>query len=136
VSILSTLVVLVIMGAMGAVVASSMSLGGDSNHSQVKSLMGEINAPANSPSMPSAARQAACRANVEVVEAAIGTKHATDGAYPSSIDELVNGHWLDSAPTSAGYQMTIEVLDGQATGRLLVNGQPAAQGCASAGTGR
>jgi hypothetical protein len=158
VSLVSTLVVLTIMGAMGAVVLSSMPFGSDSNDSQVKSVMGEINAPtpagqavqgataeanlgggpaaANPPSLPSAARTAACRANVGVVEAAISTKHATDGSYPSSIDELVRGHWLDSAPTTAGFQMTLEVVNGQPTGRLVVNGQPGLQGCDNRGTGQ
>jgi hypothetical protein len=161
-SLLSTLMVLVIMGFMGAIVWKSLSLGDSSGDSQLRSLLKEANAPgdatkltgaptpagqavggaaaeadmggpsaANPPSLMSTARTAACRGNVGVVETAIATKHTTDGTYPASIDELVAGHWLDAVPSTAGYRMTLEVVDGQPTGHLLVNGQPGLQGCDS-----
>jgi hypothetical protein len=160
VGLISTLVVLVTMGALGAIVVSSLPFGGGSSDTQAKSLLNEANAQgdasklvgapspagqvlggaaaeanmggpsaANPPSLPSTARTAACKDNLRTVEAAIATKNATDGAYATSIDELVAGHWLDAAPSMVGYQMTLEVANGQPTGHVLVNGQPGIEGC-------
>jgi hypothetical protein len=150
VSLLSTLIVLVTMGALGAVVLTSLPFGDSSSETQTRSVLNELNAPTPAgqavqgaaaeanmggspavkpPSLPASARTAACRANVGVVNTAVATKHQTDGTYPSSIDELVAGRWLDAAPSTLGYEMSLETAGGQPTGRVLVNGQPGLQGC-------
>lgn len=160
VGLLSTLMVLVILGALSAIVLTSLPFGDRTSETQAKSLLNEANAQgdagklvgaptpagqtlggaaaeadmggpsaANPPSLPSTARTAACKANVGVVDAAIAAKYATDGAYPASMEELVVGHWLDAAPATAGYQMSLEVVGSQPTGRLLVNGKPGVDGC-------
>lgn len=152
-SLVSTLVVFVIMGALGAIVLSSVPFGDSSSDPETQSLLDDMNVgptPAgqvaggaevqanlggpsaragNTPSLASNARTAACKTNVGVVEAAAKTKQVTDGAYPTSIDELVAGKWLDSAPDTKGYVMSLEVVDGQPTGLVLVNGKPGLQGC-------
>lgn len=159
VSLLSTLFVLVILGAMAGVVVASLPTGDTKSDKERNKLLNELNAPTpagqaaggaaaeanmggpsagagNSSSLASNARTAACRANVGVVEAAVTTKHGTDGTYPASVDELVAGHWLDAAPSTVGYQITLELAGGQPTGRVLVNGQPGVQGCRRACLGR
>jgi hypothetical protein len=153
VSMISTLAVLVIMGALSAVVLSSVPFGDSSSDPQTQSLMNDMNVgptPAgqvaggaaveanmggpsagagNPPSLASNARTAACRTNVDVVATATRTKQATDGAYAASIDELIAGKWLDSAPDTKGFAMTLEVVEGKPTGQVLVNGKPGAQAC-------
>lgn len=150
VSLISTLVVLVTLGAMSAIVFSALSKGESKSTKETKALLDELNAPtpagqaaagaaaeadmagasaARPPSLAGMARTSACKANVGVLQAATATKHASDGAWPASVDELVAGHWIDSAPSTAGYHITLEVVGGQPTGQVLVNGRPGAQGC-------
>jgi hypothetical protein len=88
--------------------------------------------PAFSPNKPGAeARWATCEANYRSVEAASATMQAATGRLALTVEELVQGGWLSSAPTPAADFVTLEVVEGTATGRILVNGQPGPGACAS-----
>ncbi|HUQ62832.1 MAG TPA: hypothetical protein VM121_03660 [Acidimicrobiales bacterium] len=153
VSMISTLVVFVIMGALGAVVLSSVPFGDSSDDPQTQSLMNDLNGgptPAgqvaggaaveaemggpsagagNPPSLSASARTAACKTNLDIIDRAVLTKYSTEGSFPSSIDELVTGHWIDSVPSTKGYDITLEIVDGKPTGHVLVNGRAGAEAC-------
>jgi hypothetical protein len=151
VSLISTLLVLIIMGTLAAMVFASLNMGDSKSQKETKSLLKELNAPTpagqaaagaaaeanmggagvapNPPSLAGAARTTACKANVGTVEAALANAHGVSGSYPPSLDALVAGRWIDAVPSTAGYHMSLEIGAGQPTGHVLVNGQPGMQGC-------
>lgn len=55
---------------------------------------------------------AACKADVKTVETAAEAYNATNGDYPSSVKQLVDGGYLKSAPSE---QMSINQTNGNVT---------------------
>jgi hypothetical protein len=140
-SLVGVLVVLVILGALAAVAVAVVNrdvldtaalsrLAPASIPEEGGPVAGGAPAPPRSPT--AGASPAACLANVRTVEQAAAAKHASDGAFPATVAELVSGHWLDEAPSQRGFDITLEAAAGQPSGKVLVNGLPAEQGCAGA----
>lgn len=140
-SLLGVLVVVMILGALaGLAVLSITKLAYDpaATSTRLSGLTpsgglidGGSSATATRPrSVANDASAAACQTNVRTIEAAAAAKRATDGSFPATIDELVAGRWLDEAPVIRGYELTLQTLGGRPTGKVLVNGLPANEGCA------
>lgn len=85
--------------------------------------------PAGPGGMMGAASVTACSANVDLVEKALATMSATGQDLPFTIEELVARGGLTEVPSMRGYTLTLENVDGQPTGKVLVNGKLGAQGC-------
>jgi hypothetical protein len=136
-SLVGILVVILILGTLAALTVAALNsdLLGTSALSGVSS--GDLagggtrSGAATGPGFRAGATTASCIANVRTVEQAAATKHASDGVFPATVAELVTGHWLDEAPVLPGYALTIEVVGGRPTGKVLVNGSAADQGCAA-----
>jgi len=135
-SLVGILALLVVLAAMGAAVFTLLNkdlLGTSDLSALTQDEPGAgpgSSAPTSRPRSPAAgATSAACTADVRTLEQAAAVKHAADGAYPTAIAELVAGHWISEAPALRGYELTLEVVGGTPTGRILVNGLPADRGC-------
>ena len=76
-----------------------------------------------------AASAVACTADVATLETAMRSANAIDGTYPVSLTELVARGFVSELPARPGLVFAPEVSDGRATGRILVNGLPPAEGC-------
>lgn len=61
----------------------------------------------------------------------MAAKNAKDGTNPASVSQLVAEGWLSEAPSTQGYTIDLEVVDGEPTGTVLVNGAPGTEGCDS-----
>jgi len=142
VSLVGTLVVLVILGGLAVLVLSAWPDDPSGTSATLRSLTSEANlagggtpnVAAGAPRSPmGAADAAACTATVRSIEQAAAAKHATDGAFPSSISELVTGRWLSEAPATPGHALTMAEVGGRRNGKVLVNGLPSDQGCAVPG---
>lgn len=72
----------------------------------------------------------ACRADVASLETALSTAQTVLGTAPTTLDDLVRRGFLSEAPYRPFFAFTPEVVDGAATGRVLVNGRPGKEGCA------
>lgn len=72
----------------------------------------------------------ACRADVASLETALSTAQTVLGTAPTTLDDLVRRGFLSEAPYHPFFTFTPEVVDGAATGRVLVNGRPGKEGCA------
>lgn len=140
-SLVGVLVVLVILGGLAALAVAALPGDGAGTSGPLQGLIpGELpdggsasGVPAGLPASPAAgARVAACLANVRSVQQAAGGKHAADGSFPATVAELVAGHWLADAPVQRGYDLMMEAVGGRPSGKVLVNGLPADQGCAAA----
>ena len=140
VSLVGTLVVLVILGGLAVVVLRAWPDNPSGTSATLRGLTSEANlagggapnAAAGAPRSPTGqADAAACTANVRSIELAAATMHASGGAFPSSVSELVTGRWLSEAPATPGYVLTMAGVGGQRTGKVLVNTLPAEQGCAA-----
>lgn len=137
-SLVGVLVVLVILGALATVAVAAVnsdvlgtaSLTPAGDPGSGGAVPGGTAGPPRSPT--AGAAPAACLANVRSVEEAATAKHASDGAFPATLAELVAGRWLDEAPSQRGYDLTLETAAGRPSGKVLVNGLPAQQGCAAA----
>ena len=134
-SLVGTLVVLVILGALGILVVKAWPSGTPGTSATLRQLTSEANgveSPAPVPARPptAAANTGACQISVRTIEQAAAAKRASDGTFPTGIDELVSGRWLAEVPNLPGYELSMEAVGGASTGRVLVNGRPADQGCA------
>lgn len=136
------LVVLALLGAL-AVLASS-SLGGDDDPigaarpgSRLVPAAGAAGAGpgggtgGGAAGLVSASSVAACQADVAAIESAMTAAHATLGRFPATVAELVTSGFLSAAPHRAGFAFSLEIVNGSATGRVLVNGRPAEESCTS-----
>lgn len=74
-------------------------------------------------------RRVACESNYRVVETAVATRQAAEGSLALSVEELVAGGWMNASVLSAAPGITLEVVDGVATGAVLVDGRPGLAGC-------
>ena len=141
-SLLGVVTVLVILGALAGLtvlavtklaydpVATSTRLGGlTPSGGLVES--GPSTVTAQPRSLADSASTSACQTNVRAVEAAAAAKHAADGRFPAAMSDLVAGGWLEEAPVIRGYELTLHTAGGRPTGKVLVNGLPADQGCAA-----
>lgn len=79
--------------------------------------------------LPDEVAAAACRADVAVLESAMAAAHALRGAYPASLAELQTSGFLSEQPARPAVTFTLETVEGKATGGVLVNGLPPADGC-------
>ena len=138
VSLVGMLVVVVILGTLAALTVAALNsdLLGTSDVSGLSPNAdpggsGAGPGAAAGPRVAAGATTASCTANVRTLEQAAAAEHAADGAFPATVTELVTGHWLDEPPALPGYELTMESVGGRPTGRILVNGLPAAQGCAT-----
>lgn len=144
-SLVGVLVVVMILGLLGTLglLAFSVLPSDPLGTSNLQGLEPVGGGPANGGAAPGAAPgrpvspvasavTAACMSNVQLLVQAAATKQATDGAFPATVAELVTGRWLSEAPTLRGYDMTMESVGDRPTGKILVNDQPAEQGCAAA----
>ena len=125
-SLVSVLLVLVVLGSLAGLALMALP----DEPSVGPSLDASAGAPSTSAqprSLPDGATQAACTATVRAVEQAAAAKLAVDGRFPATVEELVSGGWLSTVPVLRGYQLLIDT----ATGKVLVNGLPAGQGCAA-----
>ncbi len=87
---------------------------------------------ASGPITPSdGARRVACESSYRAIEAALTTRQAASGTPALSVDELVRDGWLSGSALTPGAGITLEVVDGAATGRILVDGRPGLSGCAA-----
>lgn len=134
-SLIGLLVVLAILAALGGMAVLAVSrLARDptatsarlSGLTQTAGPAGGLLAPGSPADGPNVA---ACIANARSVERAAAAKQAADGAFPATVDELVDGRWLAEPPVLRGYALTMEVSGGRPTGKVVVNGVPAEQGC-------
>ena len=92
---------------------------------------GSAPGPAASPVRPSdVARRAVCETSYQAVVSALATQQAASGARASSVGELVQAGWLDPAVLTAEPGISLEMVDGAPTGRVLVDGQPGPAACA------
>lgn len=135
-SLVGTLVVLGILGALAIFVVRAWPTASPGNSATVRQLAEEasgVGSPAPAQPRPPAAvaSTAACQASVRSIEQAAAAKRASDGTFPTGIGELVSGRWLAEAPSLPGYDLSMEAAGGVLTGRVLVNGRPADQGCAA-----
>ena len=135
-SLVGTLVVLVILGALAIFVVRAWPSGSPGTSATVRQLAAEANgvgspAPAQPRPPTAVASTAACQASVRTVEQAAAAKRASDGTFPTGIAELVGGRWLAEMPSLPGYELSMESVGAAPTGRVLVNGRPADQGCAA-----
>lgn len=135
---MGTLVVLVILGGLAVLVVTAWPTDPSGTSATLRGLTSEANlagkpaggaAALRTPVAPADA--AACTANVRSVEQAAAAKHASDGAFPATVAELVAERWLATAPALAGHELTMEAIGGRPTGKILVNGRPAGEGCAT-----
>ena len=125
------LVVLVILGAMAAVAMSSLG-GDDSPVPRRLSPPDTALPPGGRPVGGAGAASAeACRMDVATLERAMAISYARSGAHPTDLSQLVDQGMVSALPDRAGYVFTAEVVDGRGTGRVLVNGRPGPQGCAT-----
>jgi hypothetical protein len=124
--LVSVLVVLVVLGSLAGLAFMALPDGPPVGPS-LDASAGAASTPAQPRSLPDSATEAACTASVRAIEQAATAKLAADGRFPGSVEELVIGGWLSAAPVLPGYQLLIEA----ATGKVLVNGLPAGQGCAA-----
>lgn len=129
-SLIGLLVVLVVLGAMAAVVASTLT-GETGTLTLLEQASPELGAeaPARPAGLPGAASSVACRTDVATLETAMGTAQAIEGTYPASLSDLMARGFLSELPNRPGLLYAPEVIDGRATGRVLVNGLPAGDGC-------
>jgi len=133
-SLVGILVVLVTLGALAALAASALTgeqgVTGPADPATTTpgTSTGDVTArrPAGS---VGAASAAACKADAATLETAMNSAHAIDGAYPASVSDLVARGFLSEVPGRPGVAFAPEMVGGQATGRILVNGLPAAEGC-------
>lgn len=139
-SVVAVLVLLVILGGLSVVALAALpsdpstptdALDGGTAGGGLPGGAGTDAAPGHRRSPAAGALAAACTATARTIGAAAATKHAADGAFPATVAELVAGGWLSSPPALPGYELTLESTIGRPTGRILVNGQPADQGCAA-----
>ena len=134
-SLIGVLVVLVILGAMAAAVVAT--LGRDEQTATALSQLTpggtmDSGTPAAGPiaAGPIAASSvAACRADVATLETAMAAVHASSGTYPASLAELQASGLVGDLPEIPGLTFGPEISGGQPTGRILVNGRPADEGC-------
>lgn len=143
-SLISTVATLVILGFLAALVVSALDDMGE-HDPQTRSLLDEVGGlagkaePSNDGGAAFSARGATglvhgasveqCRTDLATVETAVTAYMAQTGTYPVSPDELVTAGFLSSLPSRPSYSFTLEALDGQPTGRVMVNGRPGHEGC-------
>lgn len=138
-SVVGVLVVLVILGALAGLAFVALPTDPSGTSSRLEGLGPDLSAvrggPASStastrpPSPVAGATTGSCATTARTVQTAVGAKQAADGVAPSSVSELVAGGWLSQAPALRGYELTLEQAGGRPTGKVLVNGLPAEQGC-------
>ena len=126
-------VVLVVAILAGLAVVVVASLGSDGKVAGTVAGVGltrpgDPNAPAAG-GLPSAASVAACMADVATLEAAMAAANALRGSYPGSLAELQSSGFLSEQPERVGLSFAPETVEGKATGRILVNGRSADEGC-------
>ncbi len=139
-SLIGVLVVLVILGAMAAAVVAT--LGRDEQTATALSQLtpggtmdsgtpaaGPIAAGPIAAGPIAASSVAACRADVATLETAMAAVHASSGTYPASLAELQASGLVGDLPEIPGLTFGPEISGGQPTGRILVNGRPADEGC-------
>lgn len=133
--LLGLLVLLVVLGALVAVALAALD-GDDGGSGGLGSVAPGGPAPvagAAGPGGPAglagAATRAACAEDVRTLESAMAADHATRGSYPATLEELRAHGFVSELPARPGVAFAPEVVDGRPTGRILVNGLPAAEGC-------
>jgi hypothetical protein len=131
-SLVGLLLVVAVLAGMATVVVASLG----ENDKVARTVAGvgptgpgEGVTPAGAGNLPDAASTAACQADVAVLESAMAAAHAVRGTYPVSLSELQTGGFLSEQPARPGVTFTPETVEGKATGRVLVDGLPAAEGC-------
>lgn len=130
------LVVLAVLGAL--VVLAVSSLGGDEGPIGAAGpgtgLVPGGAAPGavgGAGALVGASSVAACSADVAAIESALAAANATLGRFPATVPELVTSGFLSEAPDRPGFAFSVEMVAGSPTGRVLVNGRPADEGCAT-----
>ena len=132
------LLVVVILGVLVVIAMSGTELrldmeppGLPSSETATGAAAGPAPASPASPARPTdAARRAACEASYEAVVSALATEQAASGTPAQTVEELVRDGWLDPSVVTTEPGITLEAVDGAATGRVLVDGQPGPAGCA------
>ena len=133
-SLLGILMVLMILGAMAGLVYMTMGpgTGPRTTLDMVPDDAGEGGGgAANAPSAVAGASAGACRANFQAVDAAQAAKNAQEGTNAASVAQLVAEGWLSEPPKTDGYTIDLEMVDGEPTGRVLVNGTAGVEACDS-----
>ena len=135
--LLGLVVLLVVLGALVAVVLAAL----DGEDDDGSGGPGTVAAPGGPPpvageagpggpaGLAGAATRAACAEDARTLESAMAADHATSGSYPTTLEELRARGWVSELPARPGVEFAPEVVDGRPTGRILVNGSPAAEGC-------
>ncbi len=133
-SLLGVLLVLFILGSLAALVYVTMGPGTD--HATRLDMapdagQGEGAGATGAPSPIAGATAGACKATYQAVEAAQAAKNAKEGSNAASVAQLVAEGWLSQTPSTDGYTIDLEVVDGDPTGRVLVNGTGGIEACES-----
>lgn len=142
-SIISLVFTLVILGLMAAI-AVKIGDGSKKDSAETSGLLSQLGGAAGAADAIAGAAQAgaggvgglagsaasaACKANVAIVERALATLTTQGESLPANIDELVSRGVISEIPAVRGYTLSLEVVDGRPTGKVLVNSRPAAEGC-------
>lgn len=142
-SLISTVATLVTLGLLGALVVSALDDMGKSDP-QTRSLLNEVgitggagtgtdDTAAPSARGPAGLVQGAsvqeCQADLATLETAVSAYMAQAGSNPTTTDDLVTAGFLSSLPSRPSYAFSLEAVDGQPTGRVMVNGRPGVEGC-------
>jgi hypothetical protein len=131
-SLLGILLVLIILGTLAGLVYVTMGAGtGPTTRFDMVPEPGEEGNGGSVRAPRAIAGAGACRANYQAVDAAQAAKNAKDGSNAASVAELVREGWLSAPPETQGYTIDLEVVDGQPTGRVLVNGAGGIEVCDS-----
>lgn len=132
-SLVGLLVVLVAIGAMAALAVSALSgnLATDPLSGLAPTSPGHeaASGPAGAAGLTGAAAGAACRSDVATLESAMGAAQAVNGTYPASLAELRAMGFVSELPDRPGLAYSPEVAGTSGTGRILVNGLRADEGC-------
>lgn len=141
-SLVGMLVVLALLGALTVLAVSS--LGGDDDligaarpGSRLHPAAGAAGAGPGggtgegAAGLVGASSVAACQADVAAIESAMTAARAVLGRFPATVAELVTSGFLSEVPHRAGFAFSVEMVNGSATGRVLVNGRPAEESCTS-----
>lgn len=128
---------LVVLGGLAALVVPTL-VGGDAGpgglgvgRGLVPTVPGASPAGGRGPAVIDAASVAACRADVASLETSMATAQAVTGSYPASFAELAARGFVNEVPARPGFTFAPEMTAGSPTGRVTVNGRPAAEGCAA-----
>lgn len=134
--LLGLVVLLVVLGALVAVALAALD-GDDDGSGGLGSVVapggplpvGGPAGPGGPAGLAGAATRAACAEDVRTLESAMAADHATRGSFPATLEELRAHGFVSELPARPGVAFAPEVVDGRPTGRILVNGLPAAEGC-------